>query len=78
MAQAFSHFTFDLAHGELLVVDIQGVPSVDQSGGIALHLTDAQAGPCKGSMASSWVHVPRTGWLLYTRCFRIDFKITLM
>ena len=44
MAQAFSHFTFDQSYGELLVVDIQGVPSVTPDGRTALHLTDPQAG----------------------------------
>lgn len=43
IAQAFSHFTFDESHRELLVVDIQGVPAVDEkTGGIKLHLTDPQ------------------------------------
>ena len=44
MAQAFSHFTFDQSYGELLVVDIQGVPSITPDGSTALHLTDPQAG----------------------------------
>lgn len=45
IAQAFSHFTFDESHRELLVVDIQGVPSGEVDGsGIKLHLTDPQAG----------------------------------
>ena len=45
IAQAFSHFTFDESHRELLVVDIQGVPSGEVEGsGIKLHLTDPQAG----------------------------------
>ncbi|CAE7856664.1 mhkC [Symbiodinium microadriaticum] len=42
LAQAFSHFTFDQSYGELLVVDIQGVPSVQSDGKTVLHLTDPQ------------------------------------
>eukprot|EP00439_Symbiodinium_sp_Y106_P084080 s983_g24.t2 len=42
LAQAFSHFTFDHSYGELLVVDIQGVPSVQGNGKAVLHLTDPQ------------------------------------
>lgn len=49
IAQAFSHFTFDESHRELLVVDIQGVPSGEVDGsGIKLHLTDPQAGQMYG------------------------------
>eukprot|EP00435_Cladocopium_sp_Y103_P005660 s205_g1.t2 len=43
IAQAFSHFSFEQSNGELLVVDIQGVPAVDEkTGDIKLHLTDPQ------------------------------------
>ncbi|CAJ1379767.1 unnamed protein product [Effrenium voratum] len=41
VAQAFSHFSFDESHRELLVVDIQGVP-FDALGESGLHLTDPQ------------------------------------
>lgn len=42
IAQAFSHFSFDESHKELLVVDLQGVPATTQDGQHKLYLTDPQ------------------------------------
>eukprot|EP00928_Gymnodinium_smaydae_P070449 TRINITY_DN5427_c0_g7_i1.p1 TRINITY_DN5427_c0_g7~~TRINITY_DN5427_c0_g7_i1.p1 ORF type:complete len:1364 (-),score=277.05 TRINITY_DN5427_c0_g7_i1:83-3754(-) len=44
VAQAFSHFTFDRSHGQLIVVDLQGVCGGEDGGGENIYfvLTDPQ------------------------------------
>lgn len=54
LAQSFSHYTFEESNGELLVVDVQGIPVGDKkTRDVKLHLTDPQV-HCRGGSFESF------------------------